>query len=540
MTQFSHAVIGARVAGTYAAWRLARDGAGGPVGLFEYDERIGGRLFSLAMPGMPNQPAELGGMRSIPADHAIVAGLVAHLDLATRPFPMGNPAREDPDDPASPAIGRSRNLLYLRGRQFTQADFRDPATVPHALLPAEWGLSPTELQFRVMRLIGGDSGMSTEEWCDFEAFGRPLCELGFWNLLSRTLSHEAHAFMTEAGGYMANTANANAVYQLPATEYGDHDVAYRALSEGFETLPRTLESRFRAHGGETRKGQALRHIARRGDGSYRLVFSPTAWRDGERVIDRAAPTREVSAGQVILAMPRRALELIDWAPFEGDDGLRRNLRSVPVQQAFKLVLGYAAPRWREFGLHAGRSTTDLPLRQTDSLGSEADYGDDGNRSALMNDRRLQRHGRGAVLARAGTRRPLRRPRDALHRQREPGAGASQARHPRDGRGGAAPARAYARARGRAAALHRGLSRLVGRPLRRGLARMEGRLPLPGRDRADGAPARVGERRCLRRGLFLATGPGRGLARHRGDHARAPSRPRPARPGWLGDGGRAGG
>lgn len=52
------AVIGGGVAGTYCAWRLATSGPAAPsVALFEASERIGGRLWSQAVPPVTNQVA---------------------------------------------------------------------------------------------------------------------------------------------------------------------------------------------------------------------------------------------------------------------------------------------------------------------------------------------------------------------------------------------------------------------------------------------------------------------------------------------------
>ena len=57
------AVVGAGVSGAYAAWRLKREFPDKAIVLFEYSDRIGGRLFSKTLPGMPHVNAELGGMR---------------------------------------------------------------------------------------------------------------------------------------------------------------------------------------------------------------------------------------------------------------------------------------------------------------------------------------------------------------------------------------------------------------------------------------------------------------------------------------------
>ncbi|MDW9404672.1 amine oxidoreductase, partial [Pseudomonas soli] len=79
----------------------------------------------------------------------------------------------------------------------------------------------------------------------------------------------------------------------------------------------------------------------------------------------------VHARQVILALPRRALELID-SPLFDDPWLKDNLGSVLVQSAFKLFLAYEQPWWRNLGLVAGRSVTDLPIRQCYYMGTECD------------------------------------------------------------------------------------------------------------------------------------------------------------------------
>src|SRR6478735_2452287 len=89
------AVIGAGIAGVYAAWRLRTDqspGAPQPnVQVFESSERIGGRLLSVNPPGMDDVFCELGGMRYTSAQ-PLVKSLIEHkLMLPTQPFSVGEP-----------------------------------------------------------------------------------------------------------------------------------------------------------------------------------------------------------------------------------------------------------------------------------------------------------------------------------------------------------------------------------------------------------------------------------------------------------------
>ena len=79
-------------------------------------------------------------------------------------------------------------------------------------------------------------------------------------------------------------------------------------------------------------------------------------------VDEDGKSRIVHAKKIILAMPRRSLELIKGEFFD-DPWLKENIPSVLIQDAFKLFLAYEQPWWRALGLVAGRSVTDLPVRQ---------------------------------------------------------------------------------------------------------------------------------------------------------------------------------
>ena len=62
------AIVSGGVSGAYCAWRLQQHlGADASVALFEYSGRVGGRLFTVTLPGMPHVHAELGGCGTSPA-----------------------------------------------------------------------------------------------------------------------------------------------------------------------------------------------------------------------------------------------------------------------------------------------------------------------------------------------------------------------------------------------------------------------------------------------------------------------------------------
>lgn len=373
MVDLDVAVVGGGVSSAYSAWRLQQDrGASQAIGLFEYSDRIGGRLYSATMPGLPNVVAELGGMRYIPSQHLMVADLVKHLKLKTKNFPMGAPA----------PVGSGCNLFYLRGRHLRMHELSDPDKVPYNLAWSERGLGPTNLQVQVQvmnNLYPGFADLSLCEQMKVEVFGKPMWKYGFWDLMFKFLSNEGYQFMRDAGGYEANVANACAVTQLPATEYSA-DTQFLTLAEGYDQLPITLARQFNETlPGCVEQGKRL-HMNHRlaeivigdgdGDWPYTLVFHRTETDADKHTRD--LPDRDpvtVRCRQLILAMPRRSLELVKSRFFD-DPWLRKNIPSVLIQSAFKLLLAYETPWWRSLGLVAGRSVTDLPVRQIYYFGTE--------------------------------------------------------------------------------------------------------------------------------------------------------------------------
>lgn len=364
------AVVGGGVSGAYCAWRLQEQlGADAKIGLFEYSDRIGGRLYTVTMPGLPNVKAEVGGMRYIPASHVMVASLVDHLNLPTKNFPMG----------AAPPVGANCNLFYLRGKHLRLHELADSSKVPYNLAWSERGLGPTNLQVQVMNNIY--PGMANLGLCDLlrlKAFGKPLYQYGFWDLMFRVLSNEGYQFMKDAGGYDANVANANAVTQLPATEYSDK-TQFLTLRDGYDQLPIKLAAEFNdgMPGGLPAGKRVMMnhrlaeiHIGT-GEYRYKLIFEPTATHHCKTGLKHNAEPIVVHAKKIVLAMPRRSLELIKSSFFE-DKWLKENLPSVLIQSAFKLFLAYESPWWRSLGLVAGRSVTDLPIRQTYYFGTECE------------------------------------------------------------------------------------------------------------------------------------------------------------------------
>src|SRR3954447_15235334 len=89
------AIVGAGVAGVYAAWRLRTDTPKGRpqpnVQVFEQSGRVGGRLLSVQPPELPGVFCELGGMRYISSQRLVRSLIENRLSLRTLPFSVGEP-----------------------------------------------------------------------------------------------------------------------------------------------------------------------------------------------------------------------------------------------------------------------------------------------------------------------------------------------------------------------------------------------------------------------------------------------------------------
>lgn len=348
------AVAGGGAAGLYCAWRIATAPEPQRVAVFEATDRLGGRLYTVTPDGAERLRAELGGI-AVLSTHRLVVEATDALGLAREPLLGGDP----------------HNLLFLRGRRFRADQWSDPDAVPYELADGERGRTPEEIfGAAVERVVPGLGEMSAAEWdrakreAEFE--GRPLHEVGLWNLLERLVSPEAFRLIADAGGFRTEFQNWNAAEALIDMSQGwPAEARYEHLREGFEALPAALAERVREAGGEIAVGHRLDGVQVRGDGSdaeLQLSFA----------VDGKERGRQVRARRLILAVPHGGLEaLAPGTPLVDSADFRRDLDSVSTVPLFHLMLAYEHPWWRELGIESGRSATDLPLQSCFYLGTEA-------------------------------------------------------------------------------------------------------------------------------------------------------------------------
>lgn len=394
------AIIGGGVSGLYAGWRLATathvthpaagtgvvdgaegDAAGGkpnkagPVAVFELSARLGGRLDTGTVGGTP---VEFGAMRYLPAQQLLHALLHTGLPgLSTVPF-------------ASTAL----QILYLRGVYMTS---QPPPPNPYQLVGAEQGKSPFELlAAAIVTLVPGAMTLTPAQWEVAKTApiydGHALYQLGMWNVLSTVLSNEAYQYVFDALGIESVLSNWNAgealqllTFILRALAAGPSG-AFHRLVDGWSQLTDTLAEQFSAHGGEIyRKCRLVALLPHNGleltdrDKEYvdvdaiKAAIAASDKIAGDElhffpgqvtlVFAVAGGLRTVMARRVILALPRRSLELVcGGSPMlrSALTGLLGRATSIP---AVRIYLEYAHPWWSAFGWTNGYSVTDLPVHQ---------------------------------------------------------------------------------------------------------------------------------------------------------------------------------
>lgn len=365
--ELDYAIVGGGIAGAYCAWRLKGNSKtkNKKIVLFEYSDRIGGRLLTVRLPH-DNLKVELGGMRYIPHkdEHPIFASLVHKLGLQSEPFPMGYTGQKVGNNKPDPE-GKN-NYAYFRGQHLRISDFKDPSKVPFFLHRSEKGKIPHELQSDVAKKLVPGSGNPKFDWFKAEVFGQYVWKYGLWNLLFRVLSPEAYLFFKYASGYDTNASNGNAVALLPTSGATSSSNKYRTVKKGMMAVPCALCREFvDAMGGQVELNRRLISIDGNKDKGYTLRFSITETEKGRReCTNDTHKTEEWRTRNVILALPKAALERIEWVHFQKDPVVKRYLDSVLTQPAVKIGLEYEYAWWKALGLFRGRSISDLPLRQT--------------------------------------------------------------------------------------------------------------------------------------------------------------------------------
>ena len=356
MSDVDIAIVGGGVSGLYAAWRLSTVPNPPKVAVFESSATLGGRIDTADLPVPdPAARAEFGAMRFLPSMQ-MVSNLLTHLGIAREAFP-----------------GTDLRQTFLRG---VQVNTSAGSNLPYRLAAGEPGNVGTLLVNILNGAVPNALGLSAQQWRDTVKSamfkGSELWRWGFQNVAEEFVSNEAYEYICDASGLdsallTANAANAMRGVAAILPDFAANQV-FRPVN-GFGALIVALRDRLAGCPNCTIHTQQQVISAGRQGGSVILNFLPP-FGPSEVAAD------QISADQVIFALPRRALELIDLGPMfpnqsAGRSLLMSKLARVDGIPAFKLCIVYDQPWWQSYtnttvgatGWSDGYAVTDLPLRQ---------------------------------------------------------------------------------------------------------------------------------------------------------------------------------
>ncbi|HKK76664.1 MAG TPA: FAD-dependent oxidoreductase [Saprospiraceae bacterium] len=378
------AIVGGGASGLYSGYRLKTGtneegkSSNPSVGIFEMSDRVGGRLESIRLPGM-SVVGELGGMRYMTVQEIVTALIekvfAKQYSLKPIPFPMGD---------------SDHHLMYLRKQRFFKNRFEQAEITGESFETRYFvedrfkGKSSdtifTEIISEVLEADGysleqiQESDDAREKWNEVKQSlrynfpgpyqGQYVYEIGFWNLLKDRSSQETYEFLAQAGGYYSNTINWNAAEAFPymVGDFASSAVTYKTLDGGYDQILTCLADAFLQKQGTIYTKNRLVTFGHNPDtkSSYRYLLTFYS--------QEAEKEWTVLAKDIILAMPRRSLELLDQENFffnrDRQKELHYNLDSVIMEPSYKILLGFEEPWWEAtLKAKAGESITDLPMRQ---------------------------------------------------------------------------------------------------------------------------------------------------------------------------------
>jgi len=393
------AVIGAGVSGLYTAYRLTNDATNpmpaDQVQVFELGDRIGGRLESVELPGM-TITGELGGMRYMTSQQ-IVTALIEDVfcdELNHIDFPMGDDANHFGyfrkqrlrmnawENAQNNGTKLETNYILNDGDVGYSADQLFNKVIYDVLMADQWFVN------KYGSLVSNDEPYSytfqitREEWNDIKPQltynfpgpynGLKVNDIGFWNLIKDQVSQEGYTFLADAGGYYSNTINWNAAEAFPymVGDFSNAGSTYRTIDGGYDLIAYAIANAYLSKAGaDIWMGNRLVTFKKQVGGGYKYLLEFHNRLTGQNWT--------LEANKIVLAMPRRSLELLDQNNFFFDQDtrkvLQKNMASVIKEPSLKILMGFEYPWWvRDFGTEAGHSITDLPMRQCYYFGQDPD------------------------------------------------------------------------------------------------------------------------------------------------------------------------
>jgi monoamine oxidase len=353
-------VIGGGIAGLTCAYRLYS--AGVRVRLFEAQERVGGRIYSVRDKFADGQVAELGG-ELIDSAHTHLRSLASELGLALDDF-----------DADAPELVRT--VWFFGGQRRSAGEVVD-AFIPiaRAIARDQAVIGDQVIDPSSPAAIVALDRMSLAAWFDREGVSgwiRSLLEVAYETEMGLAVEQQS-----ALGLLTLIDANAQ-----PFRVFGESDERYHVRG-GNDAITSALGKRL---AGVIETGAVLESVRARAGGDFELS------------VRFGSASRTVSATHLVLATPLAPLRRVELR-VELPARLREAIGSLRYGTNAKLMIGFAKRSWRERQHSDGSTFTDLAC-QTTWEASRAQLGAAGILTCFVGGREGVELGRGTTAERA--------------------------------------------------------------------------------------------------------------------------------------------
>ena len=318
-------IVGAGVAGLTAAWRLRQAGVG--VQLYEAQERIGGRMFSLRGHFADGQVCELGG-ELIDTGHERMRALAAELGLVL-------------DDLAEDPTAEFGDVWFCNGRRYSEADIlREFAPLAAAVARDKATLPEEQITYQAP---GGTQALDNEtlsHWLDRNGASgwlRTLIEVAY------TCEMGLQCDQQSALNFLTFIDPDTTKFKI----FGESDERFHVRG-GNDLIVHGLGAKL---GDAIHTGYVLEALSQGADGLYTLSFK------------HGAGALAVRARRVVLALPFTLLRNVRITA-ELPAAKRRAITELSYGTNAKLMIGFNERVWRTRHASSGSSYSDLGLQTT--------------------------------------------------------------------------------------------------------------------------------------------------------------------------------
>jgi monoamine oxidase len=317
------AIVGAGIAGLTAAYRLRQ--AGIRVRVFEAQNRIGGRMFSLRKHFADGQVIELGG-ELIDSNHTRIRAMAAELGLPLDDLRGGDSAQE---------------VWFHGGRRYSEAQIIDAFAPIAAAIERDVGLlSEGDITYATPQGAQELDALSVSDWLD---------RAGANGWLRKLIDV---AYTTEMGLECGEQSALNLLTFIGTDKqkfeiFGESDERYHVRG-GNDLIPARLADKL---ADAIELGSVLEALRRDADGKYTLSLR------------RGNASRDVRATQVLIAIPFSTLRQVRLElPLPGVK--QRAIAQLRYGTNAKLMIGFNQRIWRTQHGASGSVYSDLPFQTT--------------------------------------------------------------------------------------------------------------------------------------------------------------------------------